>query len=139
MKTHDNGSILTVSFNDDDTRDFSDSWPCSTVRGKGSFQFQKSNGDLVDATGAALKGDGSDWLAFSQDCQEWGTRNLALQDAKRELREVKQEMKAKGIRRASCFNGGLTADELRCNQAIFRLKTVIDHMNTEPEFSNRPQ
>lgn len=138
MRLHDNGSFFTVTFNQDDTRDFSDTWPCSTVRGKGSWQFQKSNGDLVDATGAASRNDGPDWLAFSQDCQQWGKRHLELNEAKRELREVKAEMRAKGIRRVSCFNGGLTPDEKRTNEALFRLKTTIDRLNAEPAFSNRP-
>lgn len=139
MKLHDNGSLFTVSFNEDDTREFSYSWPCSTVCGKGSFQFEKRNGDLVDATGAALRGDGSDWLAFSNDCKEWAQRALELQEARRELRKVKEEMKAKGIRRVSCFNGGLTSDEQRCNQALFRLKATIQWLNDEPAFSNRPE
>lgn len=138
MKLYNNGSFFTVSFNEDDAREFSYSWPCSTVRGKGSFQFQKSNGDLVDASGSALKGDGSDWLAFSHDCQEWGNRELKLQEAKREMRELKAEMKTKGIRRVSCFNGGLTPDEQRCNQALFQIKAEIQRLQQEPAFSNRP-
>lgn len=138
MKLYNNGSLFTVSFNEDDTREFSYSWPCSTVRGKGSFQFEKRNGDLVDASGSALKGDGPDWLAFSHDCQEWGNRELKLQEVKREMRGLKAEMKAKGIRRVSCFNGGLTPDEQRCNQAVFQLKTVIARLTSEPVFPNRP-
>ncbi len=77
MKTYDNGRFFTVTFTADDAQAFSDNWPCSTVRGKGSFQFQKSNGDLVDTTGAARRGDGSDWLAFMQDCQQFGEKKMA--------------------------------------------------------------
>lgn len=80
MKTYDNGSLFTVAFDHGDTEEFSDQWPCSTVRGKGSFQFEKRYGDLVDATGAALHGDGPDWLAFSHDCQTWGRAVLHKRD-----------------------------------------------------------
>lgn len=77
MKAYDNGAFFTVTFNQSDCDDFSRTWPCSSVRGRGSFQFHKS-GDLVDATGAAARGEnGSDWLAFSEDCQIYGQHRLA--------------------------------------------------------------
>lgn len=78
MRLFDNGSFYTVSYSEIDSKDFSSRWPCSTVRGRGSFQFQRSNGDLIDATGTAASGDdGADWVAFSQDCQQYGLKKLS--------------------------------------------------------------
>ncbi len=71
MRTYDNGSGFTVCFNENDASDFSQLWPCSTVEGKGSFSFQE-NGDLIDASGAALHCDGHDWSAFAEDCKKFG-------------------------------------------------------------------
>jgi hypothetical protein len=71
MRYYFNGSGFTVGFNHQDSRDFSESWPCSSVEGKGSFSFA-AGGDLVDAEGAAATGDGSDWQAFSEDCKTYG-------------------------------------------------------------------
>lgn len=78
MRCYDNGDLFTVTYNANDCQKFNSQWPCSTVKGKGSFQFDKRNGDLVDATGTALTGDGSEWLAFSQDCQAYGMKKLKL-------------------------------------------------------------
>lgn len=71
MRYYFNGSGFTVSFNAQDSRDFGEDWPCSTVEGKGFFGFT-ANDDLIDAGGSALGGDGDDWLAFSRDCQKYG-------------------------------------------------------------------
>lgn len=79
MRVYNNGCFYTVAYNEQDARDFSESWPCSTVEGKGAFQFDKSNGDLVDATGTAAQNDGPDWLAFSQDCQSYGETRLKIE------------------------------------------------------------
>lgn len=35
-------------------------------------------------------------------------------------------MKASGIRRTSCFNGGLTRDEMIYNTELFRLQTILE-------------
>jgi hypothetical protein len=75
MKAYDNGSLFTVSYNRSDCDEFSKTWPCSTVKGRGAFVFTK-DGDLCDAEGSALKGDGSDWLAFSEDCKIYGQVRL---------------------------------------------------------------
>lgn len=78
MRVYDNGSYFTVQYSRQDCENFNRMWPCSTVRGSGSFQFEKDNGDLVDATGTAAKyGDDSSWLAFSQDCQKYGESKLS--------------------------------------------------------------
>lgn len=75
MRTYDNGSGFTVSYSDDDAANFAAQWPCSTVEGSGSFSFER-NGDLIGATGTAEDHDGSDWLAFSQDCQQYGEKKI---------------------------------------------------------------
>lgn len=74
MKFFDNGAGFTVSFSRKDSADFARRWPCSTVRGSGSFAFDR-RGNLVDVSGAAARGDGSDWVAFSQDCQRFGEQS----------------------------------------------------------------
>ncbi len=75
MKAYDNGCFFTVSYTPRDCEDFSRMWPCSTVKGRGAFVFTK-DGDLCDVEGSALKGDGSDWLAFSHDCQTYGMQRV---------------------------------------------------------------
>ena len=76
MKAYDNGCFFTVSYTPSDCAEFSRSWPCSTVRGRGAFVFQ-ANGDICDAEGTAAKNDGTDWLAFSEDCRVYGQTRLA--------------------------------------------------------------
>ena len=71
MRYYFNGSGFTVGFNHQDSRNFSESWPCSSVEGKGSFSFEPC-GDLVDAEGAALEGSGDEWVAFREDCKAYG-------------------------------------------------------------------
>lgn len=78
MRAFDNGSYYVVTYSENDAVDFSAQWPCSTVRGSGSFEFDKRNGDLVDVTGSAAENDGPEWAAFSQDCQEYGRKRLKL-------------------------------------------------------------
>lgn len=79
MRVYDNGSYFTVSYNRDDAAEFSARWPTSTVRGKGYFEYDKRNGDLVGAGGSAERGDGPDWLAFSEDLQWYGERVLGIE------------------------------------------------------------
>lgn len=45
--------------------------------------------------------------------------------AQQELRNVKQEMKAKGIKRSSMMNGGHSPESMRYNETCFRLETII--------------
>lgn len=77
MRYFDNGAFYTVTFSERDSYEFARRWPCSTVRGRGAFQFDKRSGDLVDATGSAARGDGPDWLALSEDCQAYARRRQA--------------------------------------------------------------
>ncbi len=73
MRYYKNGpDSFTVSYTATDSAAFSHRWPCSTVRGHGSFSF--SRGDLVDVEGSAAANDGNDWRAFSEDCQAYGER-----------------------------------------------------------------
>jgi hypothetical protein len=49
--------------------------------------------------------------------------NRTLKEINRELRETRAEMRAKGIRRTSCFNGGLSGEAYSLNARMFRLET----------------
>jgi len=53
------------------------------------------------------------------------TETSPVKGLKAELRELRAEMKRRGVRKISCFNGGLTADESRFNTERFRLETEI--------------
>ena len=44
---------------------------------------------------------------------------------KKERREIRREMKERGIKRTSCFNGGLTADESRYNSRLFAIECKL--------------
>jgi len=46
-----------------------------------------------------------------------------LQEIKQDIRELRAEMKARRVRRVSCFNGGLTFEERDCNSRMFNLET----------------
>lgn len=47
----------------------------------------------------------------------------ALAEIESDIRELKREMRARKIRRVSCFNGGLSHDERECNTRLFKLET----------------
>jgi hypothetical protein len=42
-----------------------------------------------------------------------------------ELRDLRKTMKREGVRRISCFNGGLSDRERYFNGEIFRIETTI--------------
>jgi len=48
-----------------------------------------------------------------------------LKELRAELRAVKEDMKELGIRRISCFNGGLPNVQWRYNAECFRLESEI--------------
>ncbi len=48
-----------------------------------------------------------------------------IQDLKSERKAIKSEMKERGIKRTSCFNGGLSGDEYRFNARLFAIETQI--------------
>ncbi len=41
-------------------------------------------------------------------------------------------MKSLGVRRISCFNGGLTPEESRYNSLLFKLKMDLEKSQKEP-------
>ena len=43
-----------------------------------------------------------------------------------EIRETRKEMRAKGIKRTSCFNGGLSGEVYSLNARMFSLETKLD-------------
>jgi hypothetical protein len=43
-----------------------------------------------------------------------------------ELQQTKREMRAKGIKRVSCFNGGLSGEVYQLNAKCFRLATELE-------------
>ncbi len=51
---------------------------------------------------------------------------LASQEIKKQIRETCKEMKAKGIKRISCFNGGLSGEVYSLNARMFDLETKLD-------------
>jgi len=53
------------------------------------------------------------------------TQANPVADLQKQLRETKREMRARGIRRTSMMNGGLSPDEMRFNEQCFRLETEI--------------
>ncbi len=52
-------------------------------------------------------------------------RVLELRDVQRAIRETRAEMRQKGIRRMSCFNGGLAGEAYRLNARMFALETRV--------------
>lgn len=46
-------------------------------------------------------------------------------EIKAEIRQVKADMRADGVRTVSCFNGGLTPAEYRYNSTLTRLKVEL--------------
>jgi len=49
----------------------------------------------------------------------------ALTELRRMIRETRQEMKAKGIKRISCFNGGLLGEVYSLNARMFQLESQL--------------
>jgi hypothetical protein len=75
MKAYNNGPSFTVSYNESDSHKFSSQWPCSNVKGAGSFSFD-NGGDVIDCSGSAMDSDGPDWVAFLCDCKTYGTQKM---------------------------------------------------------------
>ncbi len=50
---------------------------------------------------------------------------MEVKELKKQLRELRREMKAAGIKRTSCFNGGLDHETYRYNARCFELDTMI--------------
>jgi hypothetical protein len=47
------------------------------------------------------------------------------QQIRAQIRETRKEMKEKGIKRLSCFNGGHSPESYRLNAEMFRLETEL--------------
>jgi hypothetical protein len=47
------------------------------------------------------------------------------------IRECRAEMKAKGIKRISCFNGGHSSESYRLNARMFQLETELKRQGKE--------
>lgn len=79
MRVSDQGAFFTVSYSRQDLEAFKRKWPAFHGSGAGSFTFEKSNGDLVDATGSAVKyGETDGWSAFADDCKKYGKGKLGI-------------------------------------------------------------
>ena len=50
---------------------------------------------------------------------------MKTKEIKAEIRETRRQMKEAGVKRTSCFNGGLTSDEYRYNSRMFKLETDL--------------
>ena len=48
-----------------------------------------------------------------------------IQEIRAEIRDTRAEMKALGVRRISCFNGGHTPESYRLNARMFALETEL--------------
>ena len=47
------------------------------------------------------------------------------QEIRKQIRETRKEMRAKGIKRISCFNGGLSGEAYSLNARMFQLETQL--------------
>lgn len=50
---------------------------------------------------------------------------MSVKELRAELRAVRAEMKSRGIREISCFNGGHSSESYRLNARLFELKTYL--------------
>ena len=51
---------------------------------------------------------------------------MTSKEIKTEIRETRKEMKAKGVKRTSCFNGGLSGEVYSLNARMFQLETELE-------------
>ena len=51
---------------------------------------------------------------------------MTAKEIKKQIRELKGEMKRYGIRVSSCFNGGHSIESRRYNEALFALKVKLE-------------
>jgi hypothetical protein len=52
---------------------------------------------------------------------------MTSKDIRKEIQDVRREMKERGIRKVSCFNGGLDASTYQANARLFRLGVKLDN------------
>ena len=48
-----------------------------------------------------------------------------VKEIKAQIRETRKEMRAKGIKRISCFNGGLSGEGYSLNARMFQLEAEL--------------
>lgn len=79
MHTSFHDGMYEVAFTNRDAAVFTEGSgaPEGLVRGRGTFVFDAKTGDLIGADGAAKGRHEVEWLAFSQDAQEFGREQLA--------------------------------------------------------------
>ena len=59
-------------------------------------------------------------------------KNTKATEIRKQLRALRQEMRERGIKTVSCFNGGLGDGTYRANSLLFRLKLELqDALKTE--------
>lgn len=75
MRVYDQGDCYRVTVSENEVDEFNRRWPCSSLRGRQSFTFEKRSGDLVDRSG---RGDGSEAVALSEDAEAYGKAKLKL-------------------------------------------------------------
>jgi len=79
MRAYYQGRTYLVEYTDSDAHCFTAHThaPQGVVAGKGSFVFDSATGDMIGARGSAAKHGGDiEWLAFSQDAQDYGRGQL---------------------------------------------------------------
>jgi len=50
---------------------------------------------------------------------------MTYQEIRKQIRETRREMRAKGIRRIACFNGGLLGEVYSLNARMFQLEMQL--------------
>lgn len=78
MRTHDNGCFFSVSVSKAEVETFAERWPCFGPHAALWFQFDKSNGDLVDLEGNNADMDGYGVAALADDAKAFGAQKLKL-------------------------------------------------------------
>lgn len=79
MRTYYEGPTYTVAFDENDTACFAHNTDAdaSVVHGSGAFVFDTATGELLEGRGAAKGHTEMEWLAFSQDAQDFAQLELS--------------------------------------------------------------
>lgn len=56
---------------------------------------------------------------------------MTVKAIRQEIRELKRDMKERGIKRTSCMNGGLDRETWRCNARLFQLSLDLERAEKE--------
>ena len=64
---------------------------------------------------------------------------MSIKQIKQTIRETKQEMKARGIKKTSCFNGGLDSQTYSFNARLFRLQTELEGLESKARREDGPE